>query len=145
TDNNNDKLIIRESSGNGFNYLISNILVGQDISDIKIYLGGGRYNLVVGLNVTNAHTNLDTLYVKDFRGGIPTPQNINGLPVPGPFTNRRLYYTSMSLSPNLIYGENVENIGCNLNRLTNNLFGKQFLIQNSKVCGDTVYVNLDIR
>jgi hypothetical protein len=143
TDNTRDLLIIRESSGFGFNRIIEDIPVGKDVNDIRILSNGGIYNLVVRINVIKTYINLDTLFVQDFRNTNPNV-NPRGLPIAGPFYNSRLYAVSRSAYP-LKYNTNKDIIYYSLNNLSSNPFSKEFTIENSKLCGDTVYVNLDIK
>lgn len=136
TNNIDDRLVVRVSTGSGFLNLISGI-PADNISDLKVCYSA-RYNLVVGLNVTKPYTNNDTLYVEN----VLTQNNIK---IAGPFTSKRLYVVgSKSVSSQMNYGGNIEKIRCSLNG-TNDSFTKQFLVENSKLCGDTVYVNLDIK
>lgn len=136
TDNSNDNLIIRESSGFGF----SNIMTGiplKTMDNLKIYYSG-RYNLVVSLNVTKPYTNNDTLYVAN-------PKTLNYVKKAGPFFNGRYYFeSSVPVKPDPNYSYNTENLRFVINN-DNNSFNKDFQIETNKLCGDTVYVTLDIR
>lgn len=136
TDNPNDNLTIRESSGFG----ISNIMTGiplKNIDNLKIYYNG-RYNLVVNLNVTKPYTNSDTLYISN-------PKTLNYVKKAGPFINGRYFVESgVSVKPDPNYGFNSENIRYVINN-DNNSFNKDYQVETNKLCGDTVYVSLDIK
>lgn len=136
TDNQNDNLIIRESSGFGN----SNIMTGiplKNIDDLKIYYNG-RYNLVVSLNVTKTYTNSDTLYISN-------PKTLNYVKKAGPFINGRYFVESgVSVKPDPNYEFNSENIRYVINN-DNNSFNKDYKVVTNKLCGDTVYVSLDIK
>ena len=89
------------------------------------------------MNAIKPYTNLDTLYV--LKGDF-----LNTLKIPGPFINRRLYrINSFPVLPEMIYGNNGDNVKASLN---NNVdLTKGYVIENNKLCGDTVYVNIDVR
>ncbi len=136
TDDRDEKLAIRASSGFGFIKIVKGIPV-QNISDLKVYYSG-RYNLVIGLNVTKPYTNSDTLYISDLI-------NLGYIKKAGPFVSGRV-----SVQPGVAlnepeYENNKGIIYSGLNSNTNLIFNKEFIIENSKLCSDTVYVNLDIR
>ncbi len=137
TTNLSDGLIIRESSGFGYYNLIAGVPI-ININDMKIYYLG-RYNLVVSLNVTKPYTNNDTLYVNNLK-------NLTYIKKAGPFTSGRIYKEGdVGFLEDRYYGGNKQTLYCGLNSLSNFIFNKDFIIENSKLCGDTVYVSLDIK
>jgi hypothetical protein len=137
TDNQNDNLIIRESSGFGY----SNIMTGiplKNIDDLKIYYNG-RYNLVVSLNVTKLYTNSDTLSIRNLNGGI-NPK------IAGPFVNGRIYKeVGIGFLRDIVYTGTEQTLNYRIYTSQNLDFTKDFIVENSKLCGDTVYVSLDIK
>ncbi len=131
-----DKIKIRESSGFGISDIITAIPV-KNIDNLKVYYSG-RYNLVVSLNVIKPYTNNDTLFVSNLK-------NLTYIKRAGLFVNGR-YYTEISvpIKPDINYEFNNEKLFYVLNN-NDNTFIKDFKIENSKLCGDTVYVTLDIK
>ena len=135
TSNGLDKLTIRETGGYGFNPVITGLPI-QDIANLKVFYSA-RYNLVVNLNATKPYSNLDTLKVLKGDSTITLKR-------PGPFTNRRLFkINSFTVSPEMKFEKNIETIKASLNNTIN--LDKEFVVENSKLCGDTVYVNVDVR
>ena len=135
TTNTRDKLIIRASSGFGFANLMEGIPL-EDISNLKVNIPP-LYNLVISLNVTNPFTNSDTLSV------IRADSNIVKK-IAGPFVSKRLFvWKNYGLLGTLNYGSNGAVLPAGLNNSLN--FNKGYVIENSKLCGDTVYVNIDVR
>ena len=135
TNNSYDSLIIREGSGFGFNNIITDVPI-KNINNLKVFYAA-RYNLVVSLNVLKPYTNLDTILVIK-------PDSIISMKIPGPFTNRRLFkLIDFPARPEMIYGKNEEIQKAYLN--TNIDLSKSYVIENSKLCGDTVYVNIDVK
>ena len=91
----------------------------------------------MSLNVTNPFTNLDTLNI------IRSDSNIVKK-IAGPFTSRRVFvWKDYGLISNLNYGSNGAILPAGLNNTLN--LNKGYVIENSKLCGDTVYVNIDVR
>ena len=135
TTNGGDKLIVRTAAGFGFADLMTNIPIG-DISNLKIYYSGG-YNLVVGLNVTKPYNITDTLI-------LVKPDSLRLIKIPGPFVSGRVFkINNRAVNPSLNYLINGDIIKC---RLNNTIYlDKEFIIENNKLCGDTVYVNIDVR
>ncbi len=110
----------------------------QKLSDnLKIYYAG-RFNLAVVLNVTNAYTISDTLYVNGYNLQAP-------LKFVGPFVNGRLFSAGgVTTSSEMLYPINNEILNYKI-RNSGVIMSKEYTVPNSKLCGDTVYVNLDIR
>ncbi len=137
TNNITDKIKIRESSGFGLSDIISGIPV-KNIDNLKVYYSG-RYNLVVILNVINPYTNNDTLFVSNLK-------TLTYLKRAGPFVNGRVYTEGgVSLLEDPSYNGNKQTMSCGLNSLQNLIFNKEFIVSNNFLCGDTVYVTLDIK
>ena len=135
TTNTRDKLIIRASSGFDFASLMEGIPL-EDISNLKVNIPP-LYNLVISLNVTNPFTNSDTLSV------IRADSNIVKK-IAGPFVSKRLFvWKNYGLLGTLNYGSNGAILQAGLNNSLN--YNKGYAIENSKLCGDTVYVNIDVR
>lgn len=134
-ENTNNKVAIQASSGFGFNTLVSQIPV-KNIDNADFYLGG--YNLVVSLNVTKPYTNSDTLYVSNLKTLIFVKKA-------GPFVSGRYYVeTNVPVKPEVNYEFNSEDLRYVIND-NSNTFYTDFKIENNKLCGDTVYVTLDIK
>ena len=137
TTNSFDKLMIRASSGFGFGRIITEIPV-QSISNLKIYFAA-TYNLVVSLNALKPYTSSDTLYILR-----PDTFPITIVKIPGPFINKRVFKVGrLPALPEMIYGKNEGIQNAYLN--TNIDLSKSYVIENSKLCGDTVYVNIDVK
>ena len=135
TTNTRDKLIIRASSGFDFASLMEGIPL-EDISNLKVNIPP-LYNLVISLNATNPFTNSDTLSV------IRADSNIVKK-IAGPFVSKRLFvWKNYGLLGTLNYGSNGAILQAGLNNSLN--YNKGYAIENSKLCGDTVYVNIDVR
>ena len=137
TTNTFDKLIIRSSSGFGFLKIIEDIPL-EDLTNLKVILPA--YNLVVGLNVIKPYTTNDTLYAT-------RPDSNLIFRIVGPFVSGRLFRCkNVLLNKTLSFKTNEQKLSSGV---YSGLFGldlsKNYLIENSKLCGDTVYVNIDVR
>ncbi len=145
TDNTQDKLILRTSSGFGYNKVLEGIDIG-DISNLKIY-NTHRYHLIVSLNITKPYTSSDTLFLQSYTNAYP-----NGIKIVGPFVSGRvyvatnLYVGTPTSAPN--YSGNLHTYYCGLNspyELTG-AFSKDYIVPKPTKCsGDSVYVSLDIK
>lgn len=137
TTNLSDKLIIRESSGFGYSNLITGIPI-KDVNDLKVYFAG-RYNLVVSLNVTKPYTTSDTLSIRNLNGGV-NPK------IAGPFRNGRIYKeVGIGFLRDIVYTGTEQTLNYRIYSSQILDFSKDFIVENNKLCGDTVYVSLDIK
>ena len=136
TNNKYDKLIIRTSSGFGFFKIMEGIPL-KAIDNLKVILPA--YNLVVGLNVSKAYTSSDTLFYGK-------PVIANDFKLAGPFSTGRLFKSTNILFLNtLSYSDNEQFVSYRINNPFGAFNRKMFIIENSKLCGDTVYVNIDVK
>ncbi len=108
-----------------------------NIDNLKVILPA--YNLVVGLNVTKPYTSSDTpVYGR--------PDSGNDFKVAGPFVSGRLFKaTNVLLRGNVKYSINEDFIPFKINNPFGVFERKYYNIENTKLCGDTVYVNIDVK
>lgn len=137
TNNSSDKLMLRASSGFGFSTLMEEIPI-EDINNLKVVLPA--YNLVVGLNVIKLYSNNDSLY-------ITKPDSNSLFKIKGPFISGRLFTCkNVLLRGTLKYSSNEQKLSSGVyNGNTGVDLSKIYLVENNKLCGDTVYVNIDVR
>jgi hypothetical protein len=146
TNNMNDKLILRQSSGFGYSKILEEIDLGN-ISNLII--GKPIYHLIVSLNVTKPYTSNDTLFMANY--------NSNGSPigfvkVAGPFISGRKFtfpnlYSGTSISEPK-YPGTLKTYYCLLNTPfgTTGAFDKDYIVPLPKSCnGDSIFVSLDIK
>lgn len=134
TSNIRDKLIIRTSTGFGFFKIIEGIPI-EDLPNLKIFTG--NYGLVVSLNVTKPYTNNDTLVI------IKPDSNLLKK-YSGPFVSGRIFSCkNVGILGPVYYESNGAILQAGLNNFLD--LNKSYVIENSKLCGDTVYVNIDVR
>ncbi len=110
----------------------------ENLENLKVILPA--YNLVVGLNVIKPYTSNDSLY-------ITKPDSNTIFKIRGPFVSGRLFKSkNVLLSGTLKYGDNEQKISSGVyNGNTGIDLSKSYTIENSKLCGDTVFVNIDLR
>jgi hypothetical protein len=145
TDNTQDKLILRTSSGFGYANIVEGIDI-TDIPDLKIFFPS--YHLIISLNVTKPYTSSDTLFMGNYNNGTP----IGLVKVAGPFISGRkftfpnLYLGTAISAPK--YSGTLHTYNCLLNTPfgTSGAFDKDYIVPLSSKCsGDSVYVSLDIK
>ena len=136
TTNTRDKLIIRASSGFGFLKIMEDIPL-EDLTNLKVILPA--YNLVVKLNVIKPYTINDTLvYGK--------PNSGSDFKIAGPFVNGRLFKAENVLLTNTLkYSLNEYFVPYKINDPFGTFNRQAYSIENSKLCGDTIFVNIDVR
>ena len=130
-----DRLIIRASSGFGFADYMKDIPL-ENLENLKVYTPP-LFNLVVSLNVIKAYTSNDTL-------SILKPDSNLIKKIVGPFVSGRVFNCKNVGIPNTYnYISNDLILQCGLNKFIN--LNKEYKVENNKLCGDTVYVNIDVR
>lgn len=99
---------IRRPAGLGYKKLIENIPQNQSIFNINVFKSLTSH-IKVSLQVSNAYTTSDTLFITDFR-------NLSKkLKVAGPFLNGTLYTAEDFPILNNNYAANIESIGYKIN------------------------------
>lgn len=145
TNNTNDKLILRSSSGFGYANYVKDI----DVADIKdLIIGSPTFNLVVSLNVTKTYTSSDTLFMANYNNGSPT----GTIKVAGPFVSgRKFIFNNLDIrtpvsDPSYFGTNHIYYCGFNTPYGSNGMFDKGYIVPLSKKCsGDSVYLALDIK
>lgn len=122
---------VRIPAGLGYSKLLEFIPRNQSISNVNVFISLTS-NIQVSLQVSNAYTSSDTLYITDFR------DLSKKLKIVGPFLNGTLYTTNFFPILNRSYSGNGESLGYKINNA--NWIIQLFTLNNC----DTTFVNVPI-